>query len=216
MSYVDGYVLPQSIAEIFAANKQNDIPVLTGWNEDEGISSAPPKTADEFKAQLKERYGDGAGDFAKHYPASNDEEAARSQQSLGRDQTFGSQNYTWAQRQSTGGKSKIYVYRFTRKLPATGDYVKFGAFHTGEVAYAYDNLDFVKRCPWEPVDRELATLMSSYWANFARSGDPNGKNLPNWPAYNSTESMVMVFAEKSGARPLPDKAALEFLVSKMK
>jgi para-nitrobenzyl esterase len=213
---VDGYVMPQSVAETFASGKQNDIPVLTGWNQDEGTSSAKPKTAEEFKAQLKERFGEDADAFSKHYPASNDEEAARSQQNLGRDQTFGSQNYTWANRQSSAGKSKIYVYRFTRKPPATGEYVKFGAFHTGEVAYAYDNLDFVKRCPWEPVDRELATLMSTYWANFARTGDPNGRNLPQWPAYNNKESMVMVFAEKSGAKPLPDKAALDFLVSKMK
>jgi hypothetical protein len=62
----------------------------------------------------------------------------------------------------------VYVYRFTRKVPATGEYVKYGAFHTGEVPYAYDNLKFVNR-PWEPVDhpgrRDVGVL-----GNFARSG----------------------------------------------
>lgn len=210
---VDGYVLPQSIAEIFAANQQNDIPLLTGWNEDEGTSSAKPKTAEEFTAQLKERYGNDIDGVLRFYPASSDEEAAQSQRSIARDQSFGAQNYTWANRQRETGKSSVYLYRFSRKLPATGDYVKFGAFHTGEVAYAYDNLDFVKRCPWEPVDRALAATMSSYWVNFAKAGNPNGKGLPSWPAYTTNESMIMVFGEKSEAKALPDKAALDFLVS---
>ena len=54
-------------------------------------------------------------------------------------------------------KSKIFVYRFTRKLPATGDYARYGAFHTGEVAYAYDNLDFVKP---EALDQSYALIES--------------------------------------------------------
>jgi para-nitrobenzyl esterase len=75
----------------------------------------------------------------------------------------------------------VYVYHFARKLPATGDYKKFGAFHTGEVAYAYDNLAFIHRCPWEPVDYQLAAVMSTYWANFVKTGDPNGAGLPIGP-----------------------------------
>lgn len=213
---VDGHVLPESVGEIFAANKQNHVPLLTGWNEDEGGSSSKPKTAAEFTAQIKERYGNDADAVLRFYPSATDEEAASSQWRLSRDQTFGSQNYAWALRQSDAAKARVYVYRFTRKLPATGDYVKFGAFHTGEVAYAYDNLEFVKRCPWEQVDHKIASTMSSFWVNFARSGDPNGKGLPHWPAFNSKDTMVMFFSEKAEAKPLPDKAALDFLVGKAK
>jgi para-nitrobenzyl esterase len=209
---VDGYVLPQSISEIFAAGKQNDVPLLTGWNEDEGSFSGNPKTAEEYTAQIKQQFGRDAEKVLVHYPATSNEVAAASQANLSRDQTFGSQNYTWAVTQNEKGRSKVYVYRFVRKPPATGDYVKFGAFHTGEVPYAYDNLDFVKRCAWEPVDRTLATTMSAYWVNFAKSGNPNSKGMPSWPAYNSKENIVMVFGEKTEARVMADKAAIDCIV----
>ncbi|WP_247237392.1 carboxylesterase/lipase family protein [Telluribacter sp. SYSU D00476] len=211
---IDGYVLPTKVADIFAAGKQNDVTLLTGWNQDEGLLFGPIKNAADFKAQAEQQYGADAATFLKYYPAGTDAEASQSQLDLSRDQTFGTQNYTWANVQATQNKSKVYVYRFTRKVPATGEYVKYGAFHTGEVPYAYDNLKFVDR-PWEPVDRELAQTMSTYWANFIKSGNPNGKGVPAWPAYTVKEKQIMDLGKKPEAKPIPDRAALDFLYSKM-
>jgi para-nitrobenzyl esterase len=84
------------------------------------------------------------------------------------------------------------------------------------VAYAYDNLSFVHRCPWQPVDHELATIISSYWANFAATGNPNSKGLPEWPVYDSVNNMTMILNETPAAQLLPGKAGLDFLISKMK
>jgi para-nitrobenzyl esterase len=209
---IDGYVLPDAIADIFNQHKQNDVPVLTGWNEDDAFVGAP-KTAEEYKKTIGTQYGADAGEFLKLYPAGSDQEAATSQIRINRDQTFGIQNYTWANEQSTKAKSKIYVYRFTRRLPAAADFIKYGAFHTGEVAYAYDNLKFLNR-PWEPVDQQLANTMSTYWANFIKTGNPNSKGLPLWPAYTTTGNKIMILGEKPTAKPLPDKAALDFMVKR--
>ncbi|GGB24727.1 carboxylic ester hydrolase [Mucilaginibacter rubeus] len=209
---IDGYVLPATIADIFNEHKQNDVPVLTGWNEDDAFVG-PPKTAEEYKKMIKSQYGADADAFSKLYPAGSDQEAATSQTRINRDQIFGMQNYTWANVQSKKAKSKIYVYRFTRRLPATADFVKYGAFHTGEVAYAYDNLKFLNR-PWEPVDQQLANTMSTYWANFVKTGNPNGKGVPAWPAYTTSDHKIMILGEKPGAKPLPDKTALDFMVKK--
>ena len=110
--------------------------------------------------------------------------------------------------------SKVYVYRFTRKVPGVGEYAKYGAFHTGEVPYAYDNLKFVDR-PWEPIDHELAKTISTYWANFAKTGNPNGAGLPQWPAYNTKDKKIMLLGDKTESVKLPDAAALDFLVRKM-
>lgn len=210
---VDGYVLPESIADIFAAHQQNDVPVLTGWNEDDAFVG-PPKNAADYKKTIEDQYKNEAAEVLKLYPGSTDAEAATSQTRMNRDQIFGTQNYTWANVQSGQGKSKIYVYRFTRRLPATTDFAKYGAFHTGEVAYAYDNLKFLNR-PWQAVDQQLANTMSSYWVNFVKTGNPNGNDLPQWPAYTVNKNEVMILGEKPVAKPLPDKAALDFMVKKM-
>lgn len=210
---VDGYVLPESIADIFAAKKENPVALLTGWNQDEGLIFGPVKNADGFTKEAADQYGADASSFLKYYPANNDSIAAVSQLNLSRDIIFGVQNYTWANIQSNHG-SKVYVYRFTRKVPATGEYIKYGAFHTGEVPYAYDNLQFVNR-PWKTVDYELAKTMSAYWVNFATNGNPNGSGLPNWPAYNSTNKMIMKLSENPSAKKIWDAESLDFLYGKM-
>ena len=209
---VDGYVLPHSIAEIFAAGKQNDVGLLTGWNEDDGVVFGKPKTALEFKTQAQAIYGPNASRFLKYYPAATDKEAAVSQAALSRDEIFGVQNYTWANIQAEHSKNKVWLYRFTRKLPATGEYVKYGAFHSGEIPYAYNNLELVHRCPWISVDYALAKNMSSYWANFAATGNPNGYGLPVWPSYNTTAYPTMLLGKTTESGTLPGRAALDFLI----
>ncbi|MBS1600939.1 MAG: carboxylesterase family protein [Bacteroidetes bacterium] len=210
---IDGYVLPDAIVNIFTQGKENKVSLITGWNQDEGFLFGPVKNAADFTKEANEKYGADAATFLKYYPANTDAEAAASQLNVSRDQIFGAQNYTWANIQSAQG-TNVYVYRFTRKPPATGEYVKYGAFHTGEVPYAYDNLQFVNR-PWEPVDHELATIMSSYFANFAKTGNPNGKNLPVWEAYKNPDKKVMILSEKPESKTIPDKDMLDFLFRKM-
>ncbi|GAB3714164.1 carboxylesterase family protein [Spirosoma flavus] len=213
---IDGYVLPQSIADIFAAGQENDVTLLTGWNEDEGMNFGQMKNAEAYRKQIQEQYGERADEFLKFYPGTTDAEAATSQRNMSRDMIFGAQNYTWANIQSKKGK-KVYVYRFARKIPATGEYAKYGAFHTGEVPYAYDNLQFIDKSlrPLEPVDNELAKQMSTYWANFTKTGNPNGKGLPQWPIYATDSRQIMIFGDQSKAAPLPDGPALDFLFTTM-
>ncbi|KAB7732431.1 carboxylesterase family protein [Rudanella paleaurantiibacter] len=213
---VDGYVLPQPIPAIFAARQQNDVVLLTGWNEDEGMRFGPPQTAEAYRKQIEQQQGPNAADFLQHYPANTDAEAATSQMRVSRDMIFGAQNYAWANLQSRQGKP-VFVYRFRRKVPATGEYAHYGAFHTGEVAYAYDNLRFIDKSlrPLQPADDELARQMSAYWANFIRTGNPNGTGLPTWPAYSVGSKQVLMLDTQIGAHPLPDSAALDFLFKTM-
>jgi para-nitrobenzyl esterase len=213
---IDGYVLPEPIARIFASGKQNDVALLTGWNEDEGLLSGPIKKAEDYRRQIKQQYGANADALLEHYPAATDAQATTSQLRMSRDMIFGAQNYAWATNQSRLGKP-VYVYRFTRKLPATGEYAKYGAFHTGEVAYAYDNLRFIDRAlrPLEPADDKLAGEMSAYWVNFIKTGNPNGNGLPQWPMYSVTGKQVMMLGDKTQSQSLPDAASLDYLLGLM-
>ncbi len=210
---IDGYVLPHSIATIFASGKENKITLLTGWNENEGLLFGPVKDAAAF-AKDADTYGSDAKIFLTYYPATNDSVAGVSQQNLSRDVIFGVQNYTWANIASTQG-SKVYVYRFTRKVPGIGQYAKYGAFHTGEVPYAYDNLRFVNR-PWQQVDHTLSAVMSSYWANFIKTGNPNGDHLPEWKSYDTNNKEVMVLGNTQQSERMQDYPQLDFLYNRMK
>jgi para-nitrobenzyl esterase len=210
---IDGYVLPEPIPDIFLEKKSNPVALLTGWNEDEGFVFGPAKVAADYKQDVVKEYESEADAVLKLYPADNDSVAAVSQVKLSRDVIFGRQNYAWAAIASEQGE-KVFVYRFVRKPPTAPGGKQWGAFHTGEVPYAYDNLKFVKR-PWEPVDYNLAEAMSSYWVNFAKTGDPNGAGLPRWEPYSRESGKIMVFGQQNATGVLPDKGALEFWYNRM-
>lgn len=207
----DGYVLPSSIADIYANGKQNDVALMLGWNLDDKVSG-PPVKAEVYKQQIQKQYGANADKVFQYYPATNDSIAAISQDNLSRDAFFGVQGFAWANAQLEKGKSKVFVYNFNRKLPAYSPATDFGAFHTGEVPYVFNNLKTVHR-PWQVVDIDLADQVSSYWVNFAKSGNPNGQKLPNWPYYSQEKQQVLIIAEKIQAQNLPFKQALEALSS---
>ncbi|MES2518603.1 MAG: carboxylesterase family protein [Bacteroidota bacterium] len=205
---VDGYVMPEGIFEIFSQGKQNDIPTIVGWNEDDRVSG-PPVKVEIFKEQMEKRFGDNTADFFKAYPAETEQQSVQSQMALGRDESFGVQDYTWAKMQVKTGKSRVFIYNFNRKLPAHTPETQFGAFHTGEVPYAYNNLHTVKR-PWEAIDYKIADMMSSYWVNFAKMSNPNGKGLPVWETYQPVTEQVMIIDKLSGSKPLPSKVQMVF------
>ena len=211
--YIDGHVLPAHIADIYAQGKQNKVALLTGWNQDEGLMITPMKNAVDYKADMAKRFGEKAAALLSVYPGDSDATASQSQLDLSRDQVFGLHNYIWGLMQDKQ-KLSAYVYRFTRIVPATGEYKKFKAFHTGEVPYAYNNLSFVNR-PWEEADHQLANMMSDYWVNFIKTGNPNGKGLPNWPLFNEKERQTLYFDVKSFAAPMKDFPQLELLKEAM-
>lgn len=206
---VDGYVLPKSIADLFAAGQENPVNLLTGWNEDDAFVGKL-LSAGDYRADLKAKHPDNYDQWLKYFPGNTDEHAKRSQINISRDLIFGIQNYTWANVQAGKGK-KIFLYRFTRHVPATGDFVKYGAFHTAEVPYAFNNLRFVNR-PFEQVDRQLANQISSYWVNFVKTGNPNSKGLISWPAYSIKNKQTMYFGKHPRVNTLADKATIDFML----
>jgi para-nitrobenzyl esterase len=208
---VDGYFLPDEVETIYSQGKQNDVPTLIGSNNDEGTLFTRNVTGDSFRKMAATRYKTDADKFLALYPFNSDEEAYNAQAHSMRDQTFGWEMRTWARMQTKTGKSKAYVYYFSH-VPA-GISAKMGAQHGAEIAYVFDYPSHknATETPWTDYDKKLADTVSSYWYNFAATGDPNGKALPKWPAYHVKEDMAMGFGDKIEVIPVPNKPALDFL-----
>jgi para-nitrobenzyl esterase len=207
---VDGWCVPEDLSATFAKGMENDVDVLVGSNRDEGTFFARPGTAvsaAQFESRAKQRFGDLASGYAKLYPASTDAEAAAAQLAATRDE-MGWHMRTWAQIQGKRGKDRSYLYFFTRVPPAVEGRPSRGATHTAELAYMFNNLP--PGTAWTDVDRKLADTMSSYWVNFAATGNPNGKGLPEWPLYNQKAAQAMVLGDTVSLGTGVDPSILAF------
>lgn len=202
----DSYVCPP-ISETFANGQQNDVPLITGWNADDGVSFGPASDAQKFTEDARKRYGDRAEEFLRFFPANTDAEAAQSQRLLSQ-LFFGWHSYTWAKMQhATGKNGKAFLYYFRRVPPGEPNY---GAFHSAEFAYALHNLKRWNR-PFTEIDYRLEDAMSSYWVNFARNGDPNGEGLPVWPSFNANNPQVIELGNELKVAQTPFRRQIDFL-----
>jgi para-nitrobenzyl esterase len=207
---VDGWYVPEDLSITFAKGKENDVDVLVGSNRDEGTFFARPGqtlTADQFASRAKQRFGDFAAGYTKLYPAATDAEAAAAQLATTRDE-MGWHMRTWAQVQGKHLRNRSYLYYFTRVPPAAEGRQSRGATHTAELSYMFNNL--LPGTPWTDTDKKLADIMSSYWANFASSGNPNGKGLPEWPVYSEKAAQAMILGDTVSVGTGIDPAILAF------
>lgn len=201
----DGTVLPGDPYELYAASRFNDTPILVGTNSNEGgLFMRGPITSAAFEAQIRSGYGARADVILKAYPHSTDAEAARSSADVFREFAFAWPTWAWARMQSRMGKGKAFVYYFDHRTPSSPD----GANHGDEIPYVFQNFQGPGRAP-SPEDLALSDLLSSYWINFARTGNPNGSTLPQWPAFTENDQKVMYFDTKASARPIPNLEKLK-------
>jgi len=198
---LDGYFFPVDPAVTYAQGKQAHVPLLAGWNADEGkmeVLFNPQKpTAKSFAAQAKDRFGDQADEFLKLYPASTDQEAILSAEALASDDFIAYSTWKWLNLQVETGVP-VYTYHF-EQVPATKPGAmlgpvpasEVGSRHAGEIEYVFQTLKSVD-VPWTDGDFKVSDAMSSYWANFAKNGDPNGNGLPEWPVYSKADGFQVM------------------------
>jgi para-nitrobenzyl esterase len=207
----DGYVLLGDQYKLYEANRYNDTPVLIGTNADEGALLVPFAKADAYQKSIHTSYGEYADKILTAYPGGTDAHALRSSRDLFRDTAFAWPTWTWARLQAKTGKGKVYVYYFSHRppYPNTPQFKDWGASHGGEIAFVFGN--FTRAMPASASDRAVSDEISSYWVNFAKKGDPNGKGLPRWPAFNNTSGQVMNLDEPSKPIDVPNLQKLEVL-----
>jgi para-nitrobenzyl esterase len=198
----DGYIIPTDLYTLYQEGRFNDTPILVGNTSDELGSFRGSKsiTAAQFERQVKSQYGPLADTILEAYPHSTDAEAARSSKDLSRDSMFAWSTWTWARLQSEKGRGKAYEYYYDYHPNSP----EGGSGHGSDVPYAFQTLGPGPQGAPKPEDLKLSDMISSYWSNFAKTGDPNGPGLPEWPAFTDNDQKAMVFDTEPSARPVPN------------
>lgn len=211
---IDGHVIPDDQYKLYEAGKFNDVPVLIGYNSDEGLSfmgmlrgSGP----DGFVQSAKERYGKFTDDLLKAYPV-GDSNIPKTARDLVRDAAFGWHTWSWARLHSQKGKSKAYYYYFDQHpdYPKDSPQAGQGSPHAQEIPYVFMQLDQTKP-ETTKSDLAISEAMATYWTNFAKYGHPNSDAVPKWEPFSEAKPRVMWFQQKPFLGPVPDEKSLRVL-----
>ncbi|MRW84035.1 carboxylesterase family protein [Pseudoduganella sp. FT26W] len=202
----DGYVIPRAPVAMYAAGEQAKVPLLAGWNSYEGhykqILGETEPTAENFAAALQKLYGDQAAAAQQAYGGDIKQAATE----LASDRFIAYGTWKWINSHARTSGKPTYRYYYTRPRPG-----QEGAGHSVEIEYALGNLPGNKVYAWTADDYALSAQMQDYFANFIKTGNPNGGGLPEWPqASAGAGSRLMELGVPSRAVTATDDAHYQF------
>ncbi|RVU03003.1 carboxylesterase family protein [Mucilaginibacter limnophilus] len=201
---IDGYFLPETPQKIFETGKQMDIPLLAGWNSAEmsyhALIGNDTPTVATYQNKVKELYGAHAEEVLKLYTAANNADVKQVATDLASDRFIAYNTWKFIDLHGKTNGHPVYRYLFSRIRPSD-DKTIIGAVHASEIEYAMGNLHLIKLFNWTPDDYKTSATMQSYFANFIKTGNPNGEGLPQWYGMQSSIPKVMIIDVESRSEP---------------
>jgi para-nitrobenzyl esterase len=216
---VDGYFLTESPLKTYAEGKQASIPLLVGWNSEESnwrsILGRSEPTPENYKKAIQTRFKERADEILKLYPGKTRKEVIASATALAGDQFIGFGTWKWADVHSRTGVKPVFRYYFDRARPPLKDAsgkveIPKGAVHSAEIEYALGNLGTNEVYDWTPDDYKVSNVMQEFFANFIKTGDPNGKGLPDWKSFKKDEPVYVMYLNVD-SRSEPEKNRERYL-----
>ena len=206
---VDGYAITDDQYKLYEKGEYNDINVLIGTNSDEGSMFCRPIGVEAYESNVRDTYGEWADKALEIYPAKSEEETYFAQADIFRDGSFAWGTYAWANLQRKTGKAKVFIYYFDQDSENTiVRSRKGGASHVAEMPFIYGYTFGSGKMTTTEI--HMQQIMSQYWINFTKTGDPNGDTLPYWTQYEQGEPTVMIMHEGFHLGPVQNQKQMDF------
>ena len=221
---VDGYVVPGNPADIYAAGKQQDLPLLlasVGSDIRSHTAVTDARTLADYKAAAEKVYGADAPAFLKLFPAKNDAEAAHQAMEVGRISGFGIVARDWARDAAATAKSPIWLVQYNHAHPYPAgvnitdmDVKTAGAYHNSDLPFWYGTLDSLNiyrhTRDWTPYDYKLSNMMQDVVVAFAKTGNPATADAPI-PRYNPKKEQRLVFGDNGTSVETLNRKQVDFI-----
>ena len=210
---VDGSVLPRQPFDPQAPEQSKDVPMMIGTTIHEfSLSTYVPqlRTIDKSAAieYLRTKYGEKTEEFLRLFE--NTYPDYQPKDLIDTDFTFRPSAIEQAMIKARQGGAPVYTYMFAWESPVLDGILR--STHCMEIPFVFNNADIHASMTGGGKDAlELAEKMSQAWINFARTGDPNTEDLPQWPAYNCSEGAAMIFNDDCEVRYNHDKELINFI-----
>jgi len=215
---IDGYFFPEDPLTVYLEGRQARVPLLAGWTADEHRSYQYFKnldpTRENYLKKLDEDFGAEAPAVLELFPGGTAEEIETSAHDLASALFITYSTWKWIDMQVRTGVP-VYRYRFDQPIPPEPGKRPRGTHHASDITFTFNALA-ARDLPWTADHRKMSEIMTSYWSNFAKTGDPNGPGLPQWPRYSPATGYVVMHLKVDGAtgpqaRPAAERAQYELL-----
>lgn len=184
---IDGVSITEESVDLMREGNLDGIDFLVGAVADEGTASGDPEgtmALDEYAKVMEEKFGP---DWESAYPAGDPEQAYRLTRRTNGDYAFAQALLSAQYAANNNEDVNAYAYYFDNPPPGRNSEY-YGSWHSSDLWYFFNSMRTEEgQRPWTEADFRLAETISSYLANFVKTGDPNGEGLPTWPTADNGE-----------------------------